>query len=57
MAARQTYFFHDGSEQSLTGAINTMARYQLGRSLSEAELAAIAAFLESLVGHHQEMDQ
>ncbi|MCG7536661.1 cytochrome c peroxidase [Pseudoalteromonas sp. OOF1S-7] len=55
LAARQAYFFHDGSEQSLKGAINTMARYQLGRSLSEAQLTAIVAFLESLVGHHQEM--
>ncbi|MCG7561082.1 cytochrome c peroxidase [Pseudoalteromonas sp. McH1-42] len=57
LAARQTYFFHDGSEQSLTGAINTMARYQLGRSLSQSELEAIEAFLESLVGQHQEMTQ
>ncbi|MEM7280548.1 MAG: cytochrome-c peroxidase [Pseudomonadota bacterium] len=43
-------YFHDGSVASLEGAINIMATYQLGRSLEEADVTSIIAFLETLTG-------
>ncbi len=52
LAVRQTHFFHDGSRASLTEAIQTMARYQLGRSINDDDVTSITAFLESLVGKH-----
>lgn len=43
-------WFHDGSVTSLDDAIRLMARHQLGKALSEAEVSSIRAFLESLTG-------
>jgi cytochrome c peroxidase len=43
-------WFHDGSMVSLNHTIRAMAMHQLGRSLSDAEVASIAVFLESLTG-------
>ena len=43
-------YFHDGSAATLEEAIDVMARFQLGRSLGDAETAAIAAFLTALTG-------
>lgn len=43
-------YFHDGSVATLEEAVLAMAYYQLGRSLSETERAALVAFLESLTG-------
>jgi cytochrome c peroxidase len=43
-------YFHDGSVPTLEGAIETMALFQLGRSLSEGQIDQIAAFLRSLTG-------
>jgi cytochrome c peroxidase len=43
-------YFHDGSAATLDDAVRTMARYQLGRTLSNEDLAAIVAFLNSLTG-------
>ncbi len=48
--ARTAPYFHDGSEARLGGAIQTMARHQVGRNLAEAEVRGIAAFLEALTG-------
>ncbi|WP_181832516.1 cytochrome-c peroxidase [Bosea caraganae] len=45
-------YFHDGRTQSLSDAVAVMARSQLGRTLSEDEIAAIATFLESLTGEY-----
>ncbi len=52
LSARQKYFFHDASESTLEGAIKIMAKYQLGRTIPEPDVAAITAFLKSLVGTH-----
>jgi cytochrome c peroxidase len=52
LAVRQSHFFHDGSSSSLTDAIQTMAHHQLGRNISDRDIAAITAFLEALVGEH-----
>jgi cytochrome c peroxidase len=43
-------YFHDGSAATLEEAIDVMARFQLGRSLGDAETAALAAFLTALTG-------
>jgi len=43
-------YFHDGSVKSLDDAVNIMASVQLGIDLSEADTAAIVAFLNSLTG-------
>ncbi len=43
-------YFHDGSIASLDEAVRLMGIHQLGIEISEAERAAIAAFLGSLTG-------
>jgi cytochrome c peroxidase len=48
--ARTAPYFHDGSVTDLREAVRVMAAVQLGRVLTPAETAAIAAFLASLTG-------
>jgi cytochrome c peroxidase len=43
-------YFHDGSAQTLTRAVQTMVKYQLGRKLSDTQIASIVEFLKSLSG-------
>jgi cytochrome c peroxidase len=43
-------YFHDGSVATLPEAIRVMARVQRGKTLSQQQVEAIAAFLESLTG-------
>ena len=43
-------YFHDGSVPTLRIAVKLMARHQLGYDISEEQLNAIVAFLESLTG-------
>jgi cytochrome c peroxidase len=43
-------YFHDGSAQTLDDAVQTMATYQLGRTISEQERNRLVAFLKSLTG-------
>lgn len=43
-------YLHDGSVQGLNLMIALMAEYQLGKTLSAAEIGDIAAFLRSLTG-------
>ena len=44
-------YFHDGSVATLEEAVEKMAYYQLGRKLSENEVADLASFLRSLTGN------
>jgi len=46
-------YFHDGGEPSLAGAVRTMARSQLGRSMTEEEVGLVAAFLRTLTGEYK----
>lgn len=46
-------YFHDGSAKTLPEALEVMARYQLGRSLSAEENRNIVSFLNSLTGEYQ----
>lgn len=43
-------YFHDGSAATLSGAVRTMAKVQLDTQLSDADVADIVAFLETLTG-------
>ena len=48
--ARTAPYFHDGSVDTLEGAVKVMARVQLGKELDEQTVGLLAAFLESLTG-------
>lgn len=48
--AKTAPYFHDGSVDLLTDAIQVMADVQLGQKLSDEEAKAIGRFLESLTG-------
>lgn len=48
--ARTAPYFHDGSVERLEDAVRIMARIQLGRTLDDPQVAAIAAFLGTLSG-------
>jgi cytochrome c peroxidase len=43
-------YFHDGSAPTLTDAVRMMAKYQLGRRLSDEEVESIVEFLKTLTG-------
>jgi len=43
-------YFHDGSARTLSQAVDTMARYQLGKKFTEKENAQLVAFLKTLTG-------
>lgn len=43
-------YLHDGSVESLSEMVRIMARYQLGRDLTDAQVADIVAFLGALTG-------
>jgi len=48
--ARTGPYFHDGSVADLKEAVQVMADVQLGKRLSDADAAAVVAFLEALTG-------
>lgn len=43
-------YFHDGSAETLEEAVQTMAKVQLGTTLSKKDVTDIIAFLETLTG-------
>lgn len=48
--ARTPPYFHDGSVATLPEAVRVMGAAQLGKQLSDTDIASIVAFLESLTG-------
>lgn len=48
--AKTAPYFHDGSARTLPEAIKLMAKHQVGKELSDAEVTSIATFLEALNG-------
>ncbi len=48
--AQTAPYFHDGSIATLEEAVKTMGRHQLGKTLSDAETAAIVTWLKALSG-------
>jgi len=51
--AKTAPYLHDGSAADLPTAVRTMARYQVGTTLGEADVIAIVQFLDSLTGTYQ----
>lgn len=45
-------YFHDGQYQTLEEATQAMAKYELGKELSDADLNSIVAFMKTLTGKH-----
>ncbi|MCL2725756.1 MAG: c-type cytochrome [Polyangiaceae bacterium] len=43
-------YFHDGSVGTLEEAVSLMAQYQVGKTLSDADVASIVTFLKTLTG-------
>lgn len=43
-------YFHDGSVASLDEAVRRMANHQLGKTLTDADVTSIVAFLKALTG-------
>lgn len=43
-------YFHDGEAQTLSKAVETMGRIQLGKKFTDQENAKIVAFLKTLTG-------
>jgi cytochrome c peroxidase len=48
-------YFHDGSAGTIEEAINIMANVQLNKELTDEEVQAISAFLNSLIGQQPEV--
>jgi cytochrome c peroxidase len=48
--ARTAPYLHDGSIQTLEEMVRLMARHQLGRQVTDAEVTAIVTFLHTLTG-------
>ena len=48
--AKTQPYFHDGSVEQLDRAVRVMGAVQLGKTLDDATVASIVAFLESLTG-------
>jgi len=46
-------YFHNGAYDSLYEAIRTMAKYQLGREIPDADVRAIISFLYTLPGEYR----
>jgi len=46
-------YFHDSSAKTLHDAIDVMAKYQLGRHISDEDVKLIIKFLHTLVGNYQ----
>jgi cytochrome c peroxidase len=55
LAVRTAPYFHDGSASTLEQAVRTMARYQLGRRISQRDTELIIRFLETLPGELYEV--
>ncbi len=45
-------YFHDGRASTLEGAVETMARVQLGRTITPEEIGLIVQFLHTLTGEY-----
>lgn len=48
--AKTSPYFHDGSIATLEDAVRKMAHHQLGKDLTDAEVASIVAFLQTTTG-------
>jgi len=47
-------YFHDGSMKTMEDAVKAMARYELGKDLSDTDVNSIVAFMKTLTGKRPE---
>lgn len=45
-------YFHDGTFQTMEDAVRAMARYELGKNLSDGDVQSIVAFMNTLTGEN-----
>ncbi|MCP4271218.1 MAG: cytochrome-c peroxidase [Gammaproteobacteria bacterium] len=57
LVAHTAPYFHDGSVATLKEAIQLMAKHQLGREISDAEIIDIIDFIKSLTGTYEATKQ
>lgn len=50
-------YFHDGTAQTLDRAVRVMAKFQLGRQLTDLQVERIVAFLKALTGKQPQVDK
>jgi cytochrome c peroxidase len=50
-------YFHDGTAETLDRAVRVMAKYQLGRQLTDDQVDHIVAFLKTLTGKLPQVDK
>ena len=50
-------YFHDGTFLTLEAATKAMARYELGKELSDQDVCSIVAFMNTLTGDNPHMDK
>ena len=43
-------YFHDGSQATLEDAVRAMGRYELNKELSDADVALLVGFMNTLTG-------
>ena len=48
-------YFHDGSFQTLEDAVRAMAKYELGREISDEDVKAVVAFMNTLTGKNSHL--
>ena len=46
-------YYHDGSVETLEEAVGMMAKYQVGKELSDENISTISAFLRALTGEYK----
>lgn len=46
-------YYHDGTHQTLEDAVRSMAKYEVGVELNDAETARLVAFLKTLTGEYK----
>jgi cytochrome c peroxidase len=50
-------YFHDGTAETLDRAVRVMAKFQLGRQLTDLQVERIVAFLKTLTGKQPQVDK
>ncbi len=53
LVALTSPYFHNGSAETLYDAVKIMAKYQLGRTIPDADIEHIIAFLKTLPGEYK----
>jgi cytochrome c peroxidase len=49
-------YFHDGSAETLDRAVRVMAKFQLGRQLTDEQVDRIVSFLKALTGKQPQVN-